>query len=194
MSMWEMLYIISELLSWKHFIVRSFTDTRSNLKWLESFLMTILFTRWAKFVVTLRHLVISWTCFYTVLQYTFVIFLSFLKIKKCTKANYLQETGWTCWLLKSVFCSPSCFCPRQFSTVSLSSNSLLLWWQNCHCFSQCCSCFLRAKSVYHDVRGKDLFTCLLLSLLAAQFPASLFCYSESLCHFAQKWIIRKKAQ
>lgn len=112
--------------------------------------------------------------------------------KKFTRVKNLQETGWICWLFKSVFCSPSCFCPRQFSSVNLSSSSLSSWWQICHCFSQSCSCFLRAKSVYHDVRGKDLFTCLLLSPLAAQFPASLFCYWESLCHFDQKWIIRKR--
>lgn len=145
-------------------------------------------------MVTLRHLVIPWTCCNTVLQYTFVIFLSFLTIKKCTRAKTLEETGWTCWLFTSVFCSPSCFCPRQFSSVSLSSSSLLSWWQNCHYFSQSYACFLRAKPVCHEVRGKDLFICLLLSPLAAQFPASLFCYSESLCHFDQKWIVRKKAQ
>lgn len=28
----------------------------------------------------------TWTCSHTVLQYTFVIFLSFLTIKKCTKS------------------------------------------------------------------------------------------------------------
>lgn len=120
----------------------------------------------------------------------FVIFLSFLTIKNAQEQKLCKKL--VCWLSKSVFCSPSCFCPRQFSSVSLSSSSLLLWWQNCHCFSQSCFCFLRAKSVYHDVREKDLFTCLLLSLLAVQFPASLFCYTESLCHSDKKWITKKK--
>lgn len=190
MSMWEMLYIVSELLSWKHFIVRSFTDTRSNLKWLESCLMTILFTCWAKFVVTLRHLEIPWTCSYTVLQYTFVLFLSFLAIKNT------QNQKKICRKLAEL-----AGCLRLFSAVpivSVPGNSALWAYLQTllYCDGKIVIAFPKAAlaswglnlctMMYHDVRGKDLFTCLLLSLLAAQFPASLFCYSESLCPFAQK--------
>lgn len=55
--------------------------------------MTILFTCWAKFVVTLRQLVIPWTWHYTVLKYTFVILLPFLIIKKRTRTKETQEAG-----------------------------------------------------------------------------------------------------
>lgn len=51
---------------------------------------------------------------------------------------------------------------------------------------------LIADAVYRNVRRKGLFTCLLLSLLAAQFPVSLSYCSESLCCFDQKWIVRKR--